>query len=90
MPNNAYSTQEKLQVEPASANIHDCEATVPSTSTGFPEFPDRSINKKIAVVAVLGAAGLFLSTRLDLGVSLKDLSAAAIPYEEVYPLLFPS
>ncbi|KAJ7944369.1 Thioredoxin-like protein, chloroplastic [Quillaja saponaria] len=27
-------------------------------------------------------SGLFLSTRLDFGVSLKDLSAAALPYEE--------
>lgn len=92
MPNDACLTQEKLQVEPASANVHDSEkATVSSsTSAGFPEFPDRSINKRIAVVSVLGAIGLFLSTRLDLGVSLKDLSAAALPFEEVCALLFPS
>lgn len=35
------------------------------------------------MASTLAALGLFLFTRLDFGVSLKDLSAAALPYEEV-------
>ncbi|KAL6338552.1 hypothetical protein AAG906_020661 [Vitis piasezkii] len=49
---------------------------------GLPEFPSKDINRRIAVVSSLAAVGLFLSKRLDFGVSLKDLSAAALPYEE--------
>lgn len=32
--------------------------------------------------STVAALGLFLSTRLDFGVSLKDLSSLALPYEE--------
>ncbi|KAK4488346.1 hypothetical protein RD792_004104, partial [Penstemon davidsonii] len=56
--------------------------TASSTGPGFPEYPDKSFNRRIAVVSTLAAVGLFLSGRLDLGVSLKDISAAALPYEE--------
>lgn len=35
------------------------------------------------MVSTLSALALFLSARLDFGVSLKDLAAAALPYEEV-------
>ncbi|XP_054808797.1 thioredoxin-like protein HCF164, chloroplastic [Prosopis cineraria] len=54
----------------------------PISSPGLPEFPSKDINKKIAAVSTLAALGLFLSSRLDFGVSLKDLSAVALPYEE--------
>lgn len=50
--------------------------------SGSPQFPNKTLNKQIAAVSVLAALGLFLSARLDFGVSLKDLSAAALPYEE--------
>ncbi|XP_057951849.1 thioredoxin-like protein HCF164, chloroplastic isoform X2 [Malania oleifera] len=76
------STAEKQPVDPISVNGNDKQATGSSTSTEFPEFPDKIVNKQIAVASVLVAVGLFLSTRLDLGISLKDLSATALPYEE--------
>lgn len=52
-------------------------------NVGFPEYPTKTVNKRIAVASVLAAVGLFLYTRLDFGVSLKDLAALALPYEEV-------
>ncbi|KAI7740523.1 hypothetical protein M8C21_024435 [Ambrosia artemisiifolia] len=58
------------------------EDTSSPSGGGFPELPNKSLNRRIAVVSVLGAIGLFSSGRLDFGVSLKDLSAAALPYEE--------
>lgn len=52
--------------------------------SGFDEFPNKNINRRIAVGTSLAAVGLFAFSRLDFGsVSLKDLSAAALPYEEV-------
>lgn len=65
----------------AGTNSQD---TGSSADNGFPEFPDKGINRRIALVSTLAAVGLFLSARLDFGVSLKDLSAAALPYEEVF------
>lgn len=61
----------------------DAQATSSSVNNGPPKFPNKGFNKQIAVVSTLAAVGLFLSARLDFGVSLKDLSAAALPYEEV-------
>lgn len=49
----------------------------------FAEFPNKDINRRIALASTVAAVGLFLSTRLEFGVSLKDLSAAAVPYEVV-------
>ncbi|XP_061374467.1 thioredoxin-like protein HCF164, chloroplastic [Gastrolobium bilobum] len=71
------SQQEKLVVEPSTVNGQTSKAT-----SSPPQFPSKDINKKIAVVSTLAALGLFLSTRLDFGVSLKDLSSIALPYEE--------
>ncbi|KAK4265763.1 hypothetical protein QN277_026776 [Acacia crassicarpa] len=51
-------------------------------SSDLLEFPSKDINKKIAAVSALAAVGLFLSARLDFGVSLKDISVVALPYEE--------
>lgn len=58
------------------------EDTGASQDSGLPEFPNKDVNKRIAVVSLLAAAGLFLSSRLDFGVSLKDISVAALPFEE--------
>ncbi|KAG2724624.1 hypothetical protein I3760_01G027400 [Carya illinoinensis] len=60
----------------------DAQATSSSVNNGPPKFPNKGFNRQIAVVSTLAAVGLFLSARLDFGVSLKDLSAAALPYEE--------
>ncbi|KAK4393370.1 Thioredoxin-like protein, chloroplastic [Sesamum angolense] len=56
--------------------------TTSAPSVQFPEYPDKRFNKQIAVVCILASVGLLLSSRLDFGVSLKDLAAAALPYEE--------
>lgn len=64
-------------VEPSTATSSTTDAT------GLPQFPSEDINKRVALVSTLGALGLFLFTRLDFGVSLKDLSAIALPFEEV-------
>lgn len=52
---------------------------------GFPEFPTKDLNRRIAVATTVAAVGLFLSRRLELGggTTLKDVYAAALPYEEV-------
>lgn len=59
------------------------QAKSSSQGSGFPEFPTKGINRRVAGVSTVGAIGLFLSSRLDFGVSLKDLTAVALPYEEV-------
>ncbi|XP_071695975.1 thioredoxin-like protein HCF164, chloroplastic [Rutidosis leptorrhynchoides] len=77
--------EKKLIVESPSENENNNktnEVESSSSDGGFPEMPNKSLNRRIAVVSVVGAVGLFLSGRLDFGVSLKDLSAAALPYEE--------
>lgn len=58
------------------------ETSSSSSGIGFPEYPDKNFNRRIALVSTLGAVGLFLSGRLDFGISLKDLTAVAMPYEE--------
>ncbi|TKY70519.1 glycerol ether metabolic process [Spatholobus suberectus] len=70
-------TDEKLVVEPSTVN-----GQTSKTTSSLPQLPTKDVNNKIAVVSTLAALGLFLSTRLDFGVSLKDLSAIAMPYEE--------
>lgn len=49
------------------------------------EFPNKSINRRVALASSVSAVGLFLSSRLDFGgsVNLRDLSASAVPYEQV-------
>ncbi|XP_028768344.1 thioredoxin-like protein HCF164, chloroplastic [Neltuma alba] len=77
------STTERSVNEATSVNGQTSKVSrAPLGSSGLPEFPSKDINKKIAAVSALAAVGLFLSTRLDFGVSLKDLSAVALPYEE--------
>ncbi|KAL2898056.1 hypothetical protein RDABS01_039838 [Bienertia sinuspersici] len=45
-------------------------------------FPNKQVNKRIAVLSSVAAFGLFLSSRLDFGVSLTDLTALALPYDQ--------
>ncbi|KAK9228194.1 hypothetical protein WN944_021143 [Citrus x changshan-huyou] len=71
-----------VNVESNSVSDSDVTSTQKSTDAGFIEFPNKEINRGIAVASTLAALGLFLFTRLDFGVSLKDLSAAALPYEQ--------
>ncbi|XP_043692159.1 thioredoxin-like protein HCF164, chloroplastic [Telopea speciosissima] len=73
---------EELPVEPDSVKNNDSQAASSSQSAGFSEVPNKNFNRQIALASTIVAVGLFLSTRLDFGVSLKDLSVAAIPYEE--------
>ncbi|ESQ53400.1 hypothetical protein EUTSA_v10026051mg [Eutrema salsugineum] len=77
-------TQEKLVVDDSSTGeIKEVESSqASSSSSGFPESPNRDINRRVAATSVIAALALFLSTRLDFGISLKDLTAAALPYEE--------
>lgn len=83
--------QEKRLVEPESETSGSTTTTTEETSSngsGFTLYPDKTFNRRIALGSALGALGLFLSKRLDFGVSLKDLSAAALPYEEVFIYLY--
>lgn len=76
-----FAVQEKSSIEPADdTEISKAEISPPSTG---PEYPTRDFNRRVALVSVLAALGLLSSQRLDLGVSLKDITAAALPYEEV-------
>ncbi|XP_047158615.1 thioredoxin-like protein HCF164, chloroplastic [Vigna umbellata] len=70
--------QEKPVVEPTTVNTQ----TTKTTTSSLPQLPNKDVNNKIALVSTLAALGLFLFARLDLGVSLKDLSTTAVPYEE--------
>lgn len=75
--------QEKPVGDAGPVTDHSSEALSSSADSGFPEFPTKDINRRVAVVSIVAAVGFFLRRRLDFGVSLKDLSASALPYEEV-------
>ncbi|KAH0940549.1 hypothetical protein HID58_000186 [Brassica napus] len=72
--------QEKLVVDDSSTS--ETSPASKEASSGFPESPNRDVNRRVAVASVVAALALFLSTRLDFGISLKDLTASALPYEE--------
>ncbi|GFS29957.1 thioredoxin superfamily protein [Actinidia rufa] len=74
--------KEKPLEEPGEANVDTAQAADSSVGAGIPEYPSKNVNKQIALVSTLAAVGLFLSARLDLSISLKDLSAMALPCEE--------
>ncbi|XAR57846.1 Protein disulfide-isomerase [Bertholletia excelsa] len=76
------SSTEKLLQEPGSAGEDTRQDAGSSSDTGLSEYPSQDVNRRIAVVSAVAAVGLFLSTRLDVGISLKDLSASALQYEE--------
>ncbi|KAJ0040599.1 hypothetical protein Pint_28175 [Pistacia integerrima] len=82
-PNPPETKPEEVVVETDSAtDSTSTQATSSSTDSGFTQFPNKEINKRVAIASTLGALGFFLFTRLDFGVSLKDLTAIALPYEE--------
>ncbi|XP_044469506.1 thioredoxin-like protein HCF164, chloroplastic [Mangifera indica] len=84
-PNPPETKQEEVVVEADSVSDGtSTQATNTSSSmdSGFIQFPNKEINKRIAMASTLGALGFFLFTRLNFGVSLKDLTALALPYEE--------
>lgn len=72
----------------ASKEVESSVADSSSSSSGFPESPNKDINRRVAAVTVIAALSLFVSTRLDFGISLKDLTASALPYEEVSSSMF--
>ncbi|KAJ1381028.1 Thioredoxin-like superfamily [Sesbania bispinosa] len=75
------STTEKLVVKPSN-----CKGT--DSPKGAPlKFANKDIKKKIAIVSTLAALGLFLSSRLYFGVSLKDHCAHTLPHKEVLQTL---
>uniref|UniRef100_A0A1D1YIJ9 Thioredoxin-like protein HCF164, chloroplastic n=1 Tax=Anthurium amnicola TaxID=1678845 RepID=A0A1D1YIJ9_9ARAE len=76
------SPTEDLKVETDSDKTSASQATTVSQNVEFQGFPNKDINRRIAVGSILAAVGLFLSTKLEFGVSLKDLATNAIPYEE--------
>ncbi|KAI3503157.1 hypothetical protein L1887_31593 [Cichorium endivia] len=83
-PNPTDSNSEKNSIVESVSDKEDkmTEVTSSPSGGGLPELPNKTLNRRIAIASVLGAVGLFVSGRLDFGVSLKDLSAAALPYEE--------
>ncbi|CAI0430785.1 unnamed protein product [Linum tenue] len=83
-PNSPAESSTVEEKEPASLGTDSAAGETTSSSSdsaGLPEFPTRNLNRRIAVGSGLFGVGLFVSGRLDFGVSLKDLSAAALPYE---------
>ncbi|KAG9440820.1 hypothetical protein H6P81_020985 [Aristolochia fimbriata] len=76
------STEEELQVEPSVSTENSGPVPTASSNGEFAAMPSKSINRRIAVASTASAVGLFLSTRLDFGISLGDLTANAMPYEQ--------
>lgn len=76
-----------MPVEPFPGDDSTSPSTNSSAGSVLPELPNKDLNRRIAVVSGLAAVALFLSSRLDFGVSLKDLAATAMPYEEVFLFL---
>ncbi|XP_020091937.1 thioredoxin-like protein HCF164, chloroplastic isoform X3 [Ananas comosus] len=74
--------QDEQIVESKSVDDSSQPASSVSQNAGFVEFPNKDVNRRIALASTTAAVGLFLSTRLEFGVSLKDLAASAVPYEE--------
>ncbi|CAH1413264.1 unnamed protein product [Lactuca virosa] len=83
-PNPTDSNSEKNSIVESDSDKDDkiTEVTSSPSDGGLPALPNKSLNRRVAIASVLGAVGLFASGRLDFGVSLKDLSAASLPYEE--------
>lgn len=70
-----------MVVEPGTSSSKPTTSSAVD-SNGLPQLPSKDINRKIAIASTLAALGLFVFARLDFGVSLKDLSAVALPYEQ--------
>ncbi|KAL8130600.1 hypothetical protein V2J09_019755 [Rumex salicifolius] len=80
--NSDSSDTEKPPVEPAVTNEAADPVSASSNNGSLPELPNKDFNRRVALFSSIGAVGFFVTTRLDFGVSLKDLSASAITYEE--------
>lgn len=72
---------DESSIQPDLVKDNSQSASVPQ-NVKFQEFPNKTTNRRIALASTVSAVGLFLSSRLDFGISLKDLSASAVPYEE--------
>lgn len=75
------TTTDKPTLQLDTVEVDNQDASVAET----PEvniLPNKDINRRIALGTSFAAVGFFLSSRLDFGVSLQDLSAVAMPYEE--------
>ncbi|XP_021749979.1 thioredoxin-like protein HCF164, chloroplastic [Chenopodium quinoa] len=81
-PSDSSPVTEKPPAETNSVNEESGQVVTSSTGASLPELPTKEVNKRIAVLSTVAALGLFLSARLDFGVSLRDLTALALPYEE--------
>ncbi|KAI4325831.1 hypothetical protein MLD38_031195 [Melastoma candidum] len=83
-PQTSSPTGELIaDTEPKASPVMEQTNEAPSGAAGLlPELPTKDVNRNIAILSTLAAVGLFLSSRLDFGVSLKDLAAVAMPYEE--------
>lgn len=85
LDNNICILQDQPSIQPDLASDNSQAANV-SQNVEIEEFPTQNINRRIALASTVSAVGLFLSSRLDIGISLKDLSAVAVPYEQVSAL----
>ncbi|CAA7399480.1 unnamed protein product [Spirodela intermedia] len=72
---------EDVKVETDAARNSSSDSAGPAQKSEFPEFPNRNFSRQVAVASTIAAVSLFLSSRLEFGVSLKDLAVNAIPYE---------
>ncbi|GFQ01923.1 thioredoxin-like protein hcf164 chloroplastic [Phtheirospermum japonicum] len=82
-PVDSAASEEKPLSEPESQVNGTTETNSSSIGSVLPDYPDKNFNRRIALGSTVAAVGLFLSARLDFGsISLKDLSAAALPYEQ--------
>ncbi|KAK1269135.1 hypothetical protein QJS04_geneDACA006577 [Acorus gramineus] len=80
-PIDSPSTDERLGESLLGTDNTSPQSTA-STDIEPNFFPTKDINRRVAAASSLAAVGLFLSTRLEFGVSLKDLAAASVPYEK--------
>ncbi|KAJ6806576.1 putative thioredoxin-like protein HCF164, chloroplastic [Iris pallida] len=80
-PVEPTSTTDNTILQPDTVEVDNKDGSVAE----IPEaniLPNKDINRRIALGTSFAAVGLFLSRKLDFGVSLQDLSAVAMPYEE--------
>ncbi|XP_009591372.1 thioredoxin-like protein HCF164, chloroplastic [Nicotiana tabacum] len=79
---NSNPPESAVKDKSSGVDTEISKAEVSAPSSG-PEYPTKDFNRRVALVSVLAALGLFSSQRVDFGIpSLKDITAAALPYEE--------
>ncbi|KAL9225000.1 hypothetical protein vseg_000973 [Gypsophila vaccaria] len=82
VPEESTPTAEKVPAEHTVIDDKQGQDAASATGPSFPDLPNKEVNKRIAVLSIVAAVGLFASGRLDFGISLRDLTAVALPYEE--------